>query len=55
MVCVATAPIRPLAWKPSYATGAALEKAKIQKKKKKKKKRKKFNVFQPIKYGINDL
>ena len=28
---VATAPIRPLAWEPSYATGAALEKAKRQK------------------------
>ena len=25
---VATAPIRPLAWEPPYATGAALEKAK---------------------------
>ena len=33
---VATAPIRPLAWEPPYATGAALEKAKRQKKKKKK-------------------
>ena len=31
----ATAPIRPLAWEPPYATGAALEKAKRQKKKKK--------------------
>ena len=31
---VATAPIRPLAWKPPYATGTALEKAKRQKKKK---------------------
>ena len=30
----ATAPIRPLAWEPLYATGAALEKAKRQKKKK---------------------
>jgi len=35
---VATAPIRPLAWEPPYAAGAALEKAKRQKKKKKKKK-----------------
>ena len=26
----ATAPIRPLAWEPPYATGAALEKAKIK-------------------------
>ena len=32
---VATAPIRPLAWEPPYATGAALEKAKKDKKKKK--------------------
>ena len=32
----ATALIRPLAWKPPYATGVALEKAKSQKKKKKK-------------------
>ena len=31
----ATAPIRPLAWIPPYAAGAALEKAKRQKKKKK--------------------
>ena len=30
---VATAPIRHLAWEPPYATGAALEKAKRQKKK----------------------
>ena len=30
---VATVPIRPLAWEPSYAAGAALEKAKRQKKK----------------------
>ena len=29
---VATAPIRPLAWEPSYATGAALEMAKRQNK-----------------------
>ena len=33
----ATAPIRPLAWEPPYASGAALEKAKRQKKKKKEK------------------
>ena len=33
---VATAPIRPLAWEPPYAAGAALEKAKRQKKKKSK-------------------
>ena len=36
----ATAPIRPLAWEPPYAVGAALEKVKRQKKKKKKKKKK---------------
>ena len=30
----ATAPIRPLAWEPLYAAGAALEKAKRQKKEK---------------------
>ena len=30
----ATAPLRPLAWEPSYATGAVLEKAKSQKKQK---------------------
>ena len=35
---VATAPIRPLAWEPPYAVGAAQEMAKRQKKKKKKKK-----------------
>ena len=29
----ATAPIRPLAWEPPYAVGAALEKAKRQKNK----------------------
>ena len=32
----ATAPIRPLAWEPPYATGVALEKTKKTKKKKKK-------------------
>ena len=32
----ATAPIRPLAWEPPYATGVALEKTHTQKKKKKK-------------------
>ena len=36
----ATAPIRPLAWEPPCAAGAALEMAKRQKKKKKKKKKK---------------
>ena len=29
---VATAPIRPLAWEPPYATGAALERQKEKKK-----------------------
>ena len=33
---VATALIRPLAWEPPYATGAALEKAKRKKKQKEK-------------------
>ena len=32
---VATAPIRPLAWEPPYATGLGLEKTKRPKKKKK--------------------
>ena len=36
---VATAPIRPLAWEPPYAVGAALEKAKRLKKKRKKEKK----------------
>ena len=43
---VATAPIRPLAWEPPYATGAALEKAERQKKKKKKRKKKKKEISQ---------
>ena len=33
----ATAPIRPLAWKPPYAMGVALKRQKDQKKKRKKK------------------
>ena len=33
---VATAPIRPLAWEPPHARGAALEKAKKEKEKKEK-------------------
>ena len=37
---VATATIRPLAWKPPYAAGAALENTKKTKKKKKRKKEK---------------
>ena len=35
----ATAPIRPLAWEPPYATGAALEKTDKKKKKKERKKK----------------
>ena len=35
----ATAPIRPLAWEPPYAMGAALRRQKTKDKKKKKKKR----------------
>ena len=41
---VATAPIGPLAWEPSYAAGAALEKAKRPKKKKKKKKARNYGA-----------
>ena len=37
----ATAPIRPLAWEPPYASGAAQKKAKRQKGKKKKREREK--------------
>ena len=46
---LATAPIRPLAWKAPYATGAALKKAKRQKKKKKK--RNNFSYFPQGKKG----
>ena len=35
----ATAPIQPLAWEPTYAVGAALEKRKDKKKKNKKNKK----------------
>ena len=42
----ATAPIRPLAWEPPCATGAALEKGKKTKKKKKKQKAKNTPRFQ---------
>ena len=38
---MATAPIRPLAWEPPYASGVALKRQKDKKKKKKKKERKK--------------
>ena len=37
----APAPIRPLAWKPSYAAGPALKRQKTKKKKRKEKKKKK--------------
>ena len=37
----AAAPIRPLAWEPPYASGAALEMAKRQKNKKKQKQKQK--------------
>ena len=42
---VATAPIRPLDWEPPYDAGAALEKAKRQKKKRK---RDLFSVLTPF-------
>ena len=45
---VTTAGIQPLAWEPPYAPGAALEKAKSQKKKKKK-------VFSDCSYSANSL
>ena len=41
----ATAPIRPLAWEPPYAMGAAQEKAKRKKKEKKKRKKKRATLF----------
>ena len=44
----ATAPMRPLAWEPPYAMGAALEKAKRQKKKKKKR-----NLFTHTQMGTH--
>ena len=44
---VATAPIRPLAWEPPYAAGAALEMAKRQKKEKKEKKSSRWVVPKP--------
>ena len=42
----AIVPIRPLAWEPTYALGAALEKAKRPKKKKKKKDKGSCETFQ---------
>ena len=48
---VATAPIRPLAWEPPYATGAAQEIKKTtkkdKKKKKERKKKRKLNIELP--------
>ena len=42
----ATASIRPLAWEPPYAAGAALEQAKKDQKKKKKKTEEVHEIFQ---------
>ena len=50
----ATAPIRPLAWEPPYATSAALERQK-KKKKKKKKNNKKKNVSNATVRNSNDI
>ena len=41
----ATVPIRPLAWEPPYAAGAALEREKDKKKKKKKVQEDKKHIF----------
>ena len=43
----AIAPIRPLAWEPPCASGAALEKAKKDQKKKKKKDKSAFHAVLP--------
>ena len=43
----ATSPIRPLAWEPPYASGAALEKAKKTKKTKKERKKERRIVEEP--------
>ena len=48
---VRTAPIRPLTWEPPYATGAALEKAKIPKTNKQTKKH--VNVQIALQYMRN--
>ena len=42
---VATAPIRPLAWEPPYAMGAALKRQKTKKRKKEKKENRHFLQF----------
>jgi len=44
----ATALIRPLAWEPPYAAGAAQEMAKKTKKKKKKRERERETLVQPL-------
>ena len=49
----AAAPVRPLAWEPPYATGAALEKTKNQKRKKKKKMVSLLN-YVPCQFGVVD-
>ena len=48
---VATAPIRPLAWAPPHATGAALKGQKTKKKKERKKEREK----EMTNYKLNTL
>ena len=48
---VATVPIRPLAWEPPYAGGAAQEKAKRQKKQKTKKKQPEFSYINKSEKG----
>ena len=44
---VATAPIKPLAWEPPYATGAALKRTKDKKKKKERKENGPGDVITP--------
>ena len=44
----ATAPIRPLAWEPAYATGVALEKTKKGKRKKETQKRVKREIMKYV-------
>ena len=50
---VATAPIRPLAWEPQYAAGAAQRKGKNTKKKKKVYKISLCDLFIPLFYEIH--
>ena len=47
----AVAPIRPLAWEPPYARGAALEKTKQNKKPKKQKTKEWKCVLHPLRFG----